>query len=134
MNAPHVNAPNTLPTHISPVNQPYRTQTRCRSSSSILHQRQNMVPPAIALTQNAAICEHKCQHARRQQQSIVPMILAVTPQLAYALSSCDCSGWLSDVLHAWAQNCRDMVLRCGEEGRYVIRNTVWGDGAVTSGA
>ena len=98
-------APNTLPTHISPLNQPYSTHTRGRSSSSILHHRKNMVPPPTALTQNAAICARKRHHAHQQPQ---PQ-LTVTPQLAYAVSSSVCSGLLVAVVHAWDQYDRDML-------------------------
>ena len=101
----HVAAPNTLPRHISPLNQPYSTHTRGRSSSSILHHRKNIVPPPTALTQNAAICARKRHHAHQQQQ---PQ-LTVTPQLAYAVSSCVCSDMLVAVVHAWAQYDRDML-------------------------
>ena len=102
----HVTAPNTLPTHISPLNQPYSSHTRGRSSSSILHHRKNIVPPPTALTQNAAICARKRHHHAHQQPQ--PQ-LTVTPQLACATSSCVCSGLLAEVLHAWAQYDRDML-------------------------
>ena len=108
----HVTAPNTLPTHISPLNQPYSSHTRGRSSSSIRRHRQNIVPPPTALTQNAAICGRKCHHAQQQRQ---PQ-LTVTPQLAYAASSCACSGLLNAVLHACAQNDSDMIVWATEGG------------------
>ncbi len=101
----HVTAPNTLPTHISPLNQPYSTHTRARSSCSILHHRKNMVPPPTALTQNAAICARKRHHAHQQRQ---PQ-LTVTPQLAYAISISVCCDLPSAVVHASAQNLDDMM-------------------------
>ncbi len=64
-----------------------------------------MVPPLTALTQNAAICARKRHHAHQQPQ---PQ-LTVTPQLAYAVSFSVCSGLLIKVLHAWAQDDRDML-------------------------
>ena len=64
-----------------------------------------MVPPPTALKQNAAICARKGHHAHQQSQ---PQ-LTVTPQLAYAVTSCVCSGLLAEVLHAWAQDDRDML-------------------------
>ena len=108
----HVTAPNTLPTHISPLNQPYSTHTRRRSSSSILHHRQNMVPPPTALTQNAAICARKRHHAHQQQQ---PQ-LTVTPQLAYAVSSSVCGDLFTAVAHASAQKEDDMMACKGSGG------------------
>jgi hypothetical protein len=90
-------APNTLPTHISPLNQPYSSHTHGRRSSFILHHRKNMVPPPTALTQNAAICTRKRHHAHQQQQ---PQ-LTVTPQLAYVVSSSVCSGMFNAAAHAY---------------------------------
>ena len=101
----HVTAPNTLPTHISPLNQPYSCHTRGRSSSSILHHRQNIVPPPTALTQNAATCARKRHHAHQQPQ---PQ-LTVTPQLAYAASFSTCTDLPVAVVHASDQNWDDMM-------------------------
>ncbi len=101
----HVTAPNTLPTHISPLNQPYSTHTCGRCSSSILQHRQNMVPPPTALTQNATICARKRQYVHQQPQ---PQ-LTVTPQLAYAVSSSVCCDLFNAVVHAWDQNADDMM-------------------------
>ncbi len=86
--------PQMLPTHISPLNQPYSSHTRGRSPSPNLLHRQNMVPPPTALKQNAAICARKRQHAHQQQQPK----LTVTPQLAYEVSSSVCSGLLNAVV------------------------------------
>ena len=102
----HVTAPNTLPTHISPLNQPYSSQTRRRSSSSIRHHRQNIVPLPTALTQNAAICARTRHHHAHQQPQ--PQ-LTVTPQLACAVSSSVCSGLLVAVRQASAQKEEDMM-------------------------
>ena len=112
----HVTAPNTLPTHISPLNQPYSTHTRRRCSSFIRRHRQNMVPPPTALTQNAAICARKRHHAHQQPQ---PQ-LTVTPQLAYAVSSSVCCDLPIAVVHAWDQNADDMMaLQQGGGGSFL---------------
>ena len=111
--APHATAPNTLPNHISPLNQPYSSHTCRRSSSSIPHHRTNIVPPPTALTQNAATCAPKASPRARLQQQ--PQ-LTVTPQLAYAASSSVCTGLLSAVVHACAQNDDDMMACKGVGG------------------
>jgi hypothetical protein len=54
--AAHVTAPKQLPHSISPENHPYIDYTRRRPSSSILHNRYIILPPATAHMQNAAIC------------------------------------------------------------------------------
>ncbi len=96
--AAQVTAPKQLPHTMSPQNHPYSGHTRRRPSSSILHHRYSILPPATAHTQYAAICA-----ATRYTQTRQPATqtcagqapsgssggrLTVTPQLAYkALST-----------------------------------------------
>ena len=108
----HVTTPNTLPGHISPLNQPWSSHTRYRYSSCIFRQRQNMVPPPTAPTQNAAICARRRYHAHQ-----TPHCDIATPQLAYVMSSRVCSDLLNAVVHASAHNVDDIMAcnsGCGE--------------------
>jgi hypothetical protein len=87
-----------------------------------------MVPPATALTQNAAICARKRHHAHQQRQPK----LTVTPQLAYAVSSSVCSGLFNAVAHASAQNLDDMMA-CNSGGGWGLSEGKEGVGAAGGG-